>query len=79
VVASEFFFRVRRRGAARGAVVLSVLVPGDDKKRRRTLLWRVAREVEADHLLCLGSRGLSEGFVLVPGLGPFFYLESTGK
>ncbi len=65
-------FRVRRRGAAREAVVLSVLVPGDDKKTRRTLLRRVAREVEADHLLCLGSRGLSEGFVLVPGLGPFF-------
>lgn len=64
-------FRVRRRGAAREAVVCDVVVPGGEAGPARDLLRRVVRRSGADYALRLHGAGLRrDGFVPVPGQGP---------
>lgn len=64
-------FRVRRRGAAREAVVCDLLVPGGEPGPARHLLRRVVRRSGADYAIRLGGTGPRwDGFVPVPGRGP---------
>lgn len=64
-------FRVRRRGAAREAVLAWLAVPGADRGRARRLTRAVTRALDADHLLRIGGPVVGlDGFVRLPGQGP---------
>ena len=64
-------FRVRRRGAAREAALCELLVPGGDAGAAAALARRLARTVDADHVLRLGAAGRRPaGFAPLPGQGP---------
>jgi GNAT superfamily N-acetyltransferase len=67
------FFRVRRRGAAREAVVDDVIVPGGDPRAARAMLRLLRRKVDADYLLRIGGGLVTrDGFVSLVGQGPIF-------
>lgn len=61
--------RLRRRGPAMECAVCDVLVPsGTDT---RGVIGQIARRSGADYLLrCVGTRGVLDGFVPAPQLGP---------
>ena len=59
-------FRVRRRGAAREAVIAELSAPGAPNRRR--LVGLVLRETRADYAIMVGAPAL--GAVPVPGMGP---------
>jgi GNAT superfamily N-acetyltransferase len=64
-------FRVRRRGQAREAVLCEILVAEDDVHRRRHLVHRVVRAVDADYVIGIDARVIcSEGLVRLPRQGP---------
>jgi GNAT superfamily N-acetyltransferase len=61
-------FRIRRRGAAREAALVELLVPGADRRRMRALVADVRRTAACDFVIALGSR--PPGFVPFPRQGP---------
>ncbi len=61
-------FRVRRRGSAREATICDVLVPPHRSARRA--FARIARESQADYLICGGHEASRWGFVPTPRIGP---------
>jgi GNAT superfamily N-acetyltransferase len=62
-------FRVRRRGAAREAVIADALMPS--QRLVAPLVRRVLRESGADYAVRLGvDRSVRAGFLPVPGQGP---------
>lgn len=61
--------RFRRRGSALEGAVCEVLVPGD--RSLRDVMASAAKASGADYLLrCTGVRGIRDGFVPAPQLGP---------
>ncbi|MBV8951827.1 MAG: hypothetical protein JOZ99_13200 [Actinobacteria bacterium] len=65
------FVRVRRRGAAREAVLADVLVPGGNPSAHARLERQVCRGVDADYVLRLSrSVAARDGFVRLPRQGP---------
>jgi len=66
-------FRVRRRGAAREAVLADVLAPGGDARAEHALVRRLLHAVDADYVIRVGRDAVSKGgFVRLPGQGPIF-------
>ena len=71
IEAGVAIFRVRRRGAAREAVLCDVLVSDTDPRVPRTLVRRVLGVVDADYLI--GSRATAvrtSSLVPLPRQGP---------
>lgn len=70
-------FRVRRRGAAREAVLDEVIVPGADPRLARAMRGRVGREVDADYVIRIGGPPVaSDGYVRLPRQGPILTWRS---
>jgi GNAT superfamily N-acetyltransferase len=66
-------FRVRRRGAAREAVLADVIVPEGDRRAAAALVRRFVRSVDADYVIRVGRAPVSAGgFVRLPRQGPIF-------
>jgi GNAT superfamily N-acetyltransferase len=65
------FVRVRRRGAAREAVVADVIAPGGSRAATARLIRQVCREVDADYAIRVGAAVAGpDGFVRLPRQGP---------
>ena len=66
-------FRIRERGSAREAALVSLLSPAGDRRAAAGLVTAVAREADADYVLALGGpRRWPGGLVRLPSVGPIF-------
>lgn len=66
-------FRIRQRGTAREAALVSLLAPAGDRRTAAALVRAVARTADADYVLALGGRRWwPGGLVRLPRVGPIF-------
>jgi GNAT superfamily N-acetyltransferase len=63
-------YRVRRRGAAREAVVAELLLPNDNATAAGRLVQRVLRQSRADYALLLDDGARPARTITLPGQGP---------
>lgn len=64
-------FRIRARGSAREAALVSLLSRADDRRTRAELVRAVTRAVDADYVIALGMPALGPGGLLrLPRTGP---------
>ena len=72
------FFRIRARGPAREAALVSVLTRAGDRRTEAALVRAVARAADADYLLALGAGPVAPGgLVRLPRTGPLLTWRSV--
>jgi len=72
------FFRIRARGPAREAALVSVLTAAGDRATAAGLVREVARVADADYLLAIGpERRAPGGLVRLPRVGPLLTWRSV--
>ena len=73
-------FRVRARGSAREAALVSLLRPAGDRKVAASLVRELARVADADYVLGLGGPPVwPGGMVRLPGIGPMLTCRPIGE
>ncbi len=72
-------FRIRARGSAREAALVSLLTPAGDRRSAAGLVKELARVADADYVLGLGGRPVWPGaMVRLPGVGPMLTCRPIG-
>jgi hypothetical protein len=72
-------FRLRARGSAREAALVSLLIPAGDRRTAAGLVKAVASQAEADYVLALGGPiRWPGGLVRLPRVGPVFTCRPVG-